>query len=190
MELGKGKAESKEAVPALIKALKDQDAFVRRYAAQALGEIGPDARSAASALTTALNDSRKEVQSSAARALGKIGPSGIETLTGLIKDANKDSALRRQAVEALGSVGEAAHSAVPALTEIVKGTVAKGKKKQANPDDLRLDAITALGTIATPEDKETIQTLQALTDKKAKGVRREIRQAANTALSKIQNNVK
>src|SRR5579871_1206560 len=106
VELGKGKAESKEAVPALIKALKDQDAFVRRYAAQALGEIGPDARSAASALTTALNDSRKEVQSSAARALGKIGPSGIETLTGLIKDANKDSALRRQAVEALGSVGE------------------------------------------------------------------------------------
>ncbi len=187
--LADGKAESKEAVPALIKALKDQDAFVRRYSAQALGEIGPEARSAAIALTEALNDSRKEVQSSAARALGKIGPSGVEALINMIKDGKKDSSIRRQAIDALGGVGDAAHSAVPALTEMVKGNVAKGKKKQNGTEDLRMDAINALGSIAKPDDKETIQALQALTDKKAK-VRRELRQAANSALGKIQNNVK
>jgi HEAT repeat protein len=185
--LAEGGPESKEAVPALIKALKDQDAFVRRFSAQALGEIGPDARTASSALAMALNDPRKEVQSAAARALGKLGPAGVEALIALVKDERKDSSARRQAIDALSQGGKDAHAAVPVLTELVKEKpVVKGKnKKNPNaPEDLRVDAANALGTIATPDDKETVEALQSLADKKSKASGN-LKRAANMALRKI-----
>jgi HEAT repeat protein len=185
--LGEGGAESKAAVPALIEALKDKDTFVRRFSAQALGEIGPDASSAVRPLTAALNDSQKRVQAAAARALGKLGPSGVETLVGILKDDSKDSTIRRQAIDSLSGLGAEARSAVPVLTELLKEKVVKGKKKQMAPEDLRVDAATALGTLAKSSDKETIETLEALTEKKAK-TPRGLKQAANTALKKIKNN--
>jgi HEAT repeat protein len=187
--LADGGAESKDAVPALIHALKDRDTFVRRFSAQALGEIGPDAKSAVPALTTALDDAKKEVQSAAAAALGKVGPSGVETLVGILKNDKKDPMTRRQAIASLSNVGSGAKSAVPALTEIVKEKPpGKGKNKNKNaPEDLRIDAATALGTLATADDKETIETLQALLDKKSKAPRG-LKQAANMALRKIRTN--
>jgi HEAT repeat protein len=185
--LAEGGAESKAAVPALIDALKDRDLFVRRFSAQALGEIGPDASSAVRALSAALDDPKKEVKLAAARALGKLGPSGVETLVSLLKDDNKDSATRRQAIDSLSGLGAEARSAVPVLTELLKEKVAKGKKKQMAPEDLRTDAATALGTLAKASDKDTIETLEALTEKKAK-TPRGLRQAANSALKKIRNN--
>src|SRR5205823_4583221 len=39
--------EAKAAVPALVRALKDKDSFIREAAASALGRIGPAAKSAA-----------------------------------------------------------------------------------------------------------------------------------------------
>ncbi len=184
--LGEGGAQSKAAVPALIEALKDRDMFVRRFAAQALGEIGPDAGSAVRALTAALNDSRKEVQNAAAHSLGKVGTSGMETLIGVLGDHDKDPSTRRQAIDSLVKLGNAAHAAVPALTDVVKENTGKGKKKVA-PEDLRIEAATALGTLAKPGDKATIETLRALTDKKAK-TPRGLKQAANMALRNIQKN--
>lgn len=185
--LADGGAESKEAVPALINALKDRDTFVRRFSAQALGEIGPDAKSAVPALTAALDDAKKEVQSAAAAALGKVGPSGVETLVSILKNDKKDPMTRRQAITSLSSVGSAARSAVPALTEIVKEKpTGKGKKKPL-PEDLRIDAATALGTLATAEDTEVIETLQGVLDKKSKAPRG-VKQAANMALRKIRSN--
>jgi|GEM_PF-1120117 HEAT repeat protein len=184
--LEEGGAESKAAVPALIRALKDRDTFVRRFAAQALGAIGPEAHKAVPALTITLNDSRKEVQEAAARALGKLGSSGIETLIALARDDSKDTEMRRQAIDSLGSLGNTAHSAVPALTALLKAPAGKGKKKAA-PDDLRVAAATALGSLATGSDKDTIKVLEMLTEKQAK-VSRELRQAANQALRKIRRN--
>jgi HEAT repeat protein len=184
--LGEGGAESKAAVPALIKALKDRDTFVRRFSARALGGIGPDAASAAPALTAALSDSRKEVQNAAARALAKIGPSGVTALIGVIRDDAKDAMTRRQAIESLSNAGRAAHDAVPALTELLKEKTGKNKKKMA-PEDLRIDAATALGALATADDKDAIETLKALTDKKAK-TPRGLRQAAQMSLRKIGKN--
>jgi HEAT repeat protein len=181
--LGEGGAGSKEAVPALIDALKDRDMFVRRFAAQALGDIGPDARAAVPALTAALNDGRREVQTAAAQALGKVGSSGIATLLGILRDHDKDTATRRQAIDSLVALGKEAHSAVPVLTELVQENTGKNKKKAA-PEDLRIDAATALGSLATSEDKATVETLRALTDKKAK-TPRGLRQAANRALRDI-----
>ena len=182
--LADGGPESKEAVPALIKALKDRDVFVRRFSAQALGEIGPEARSAAPALVASLDDARKEVQTAAANALAKIGPSGVEALTSLVKDERKDSAARREAIKGLSRGGSEARGAVPVLTELVKEKPPKGKKNMNAPEDLRVEAASALAELATSDDKETIQTLEALTGKMAK-TPRNLRQAANMALRKI-----
>jgi uncharacterized protein (UPF0147 family) len=69
---------------------------------------------------------------------------------------------------------------------LVQENTGKNKKK-AVPEDLRIDATTALGSLATPEDKATVEALQALTDKKAK-TPRGLRQAANMALRNIAKN--
>src|SRR5262245_46470857 len=55
MELGKFRPKTKEAVLALIAALKDQDEIVRDSAAKALRQIMPEAEDAAPALVAALN---------------------------------------------------------------------------------------------------------------------------------------
>jgi HEAT repeat protein len=180
--LGEGGAASREAVPALVQALKDKDLFVRRFSAQALGEIGPDAQAAVPALKAVLADPRKEVQSAAAAALGKVGPSGIEALTAVVKDGSRDTAVRRQAVDALAQAGTTARSAVPVLTDLLKVPAGKGKKKLP-PDDLRVDAANALGALATVEDKEALDTLTALTANKQ--TNRAIKMAANSAIRKI-----
>ena len=194
--LGEGGAEAKTAVPALITALKDRDTFVRRFSAQALGAIGPDAQSAVRPLTAALNDPKNEVRGAAVSALGKLGPSGVETLIDVAGDNRKDGTVRRQAVHVLGDLGSAAHAAVPALTELLKEKPVKekekgkgkGKKKEKKtqmvPEDLRVAAATALGSLATSDDTDTIETLSALTAKEAK-TPRDLRQAADTALRKV-----
>jgi HEAT repeat protein len=184
-----GGAESRAAVPALVKALKDRDTFVRRFAAQALGAIGTDAQRAVPALTATLNDSHKEVQEAVARALGKLGPAGVDTLIGLARDDSRDAVLRRQAIDSLSSLGQAGRSAVATLTELIKEpTTGKGKKKSA-PNDVRVSAAIALGSLANSSDKETIKALESLTDKKSKAPR-ELRQSANQALRKIRQNNK
>ena len=184
--LEEGGAESKAAVPALIKALKDQDKFVRRFSAQALGAIGQEAQRAAPGLTMTLNDSHKEVQEAAAHALGKVGPSGVETLVQIVQDDSRDSAIRLVAIDSLSNLGSSRRSAVPALTSLLKGPGGKGKKK-AVPEDLRVSAAVALGSLAARSDTETIKALESLTDKKAK-TPRDLRQAANQALRKIRKN--
>jgi HEAT repeat protein len=195
--LGESGADAKTAVPALITALKDRDTFVRRFSAQSLGVLGPDAQSAIRPLTAALNDPKKEVRGAAVIALGKLGPSGVETLIDVFRDERKDLEVRRQAVQSLGDLGSAAHSAVPALTELlkekpVKEKLVKGKgkgkmmekKQPMAPESLRVDAATALGTLAKPDDTDIIETLSALTAKEAK-TPRDLRQAANMALRKL-----
>jgi HEAT repeat protein len=186
--LGEGGAESRAAVPALIKALRDHDTFVRRFSAQALGDIGPEAHSAVSSLALALDDPKKEVRSAAAYALSKLGPSGVETLIRLVRDDSKDTDARHRAIDALSNLGRAGHVAVPALTEVLKEKAAKGKgKKKVAPDDLRVSAAVALGSLANAGDSDTIKTLESFTDKKAKAPR-DLKQAANQALRKIRKN--
>ena len=71
LALGKIGPQTKEVVPALIQALKD-DFGPRSAAATALGEIGPEATEAVSALVEALEDYDSEVGQRAAKALKKI----------------------------------------------------------------------------------------------------------------------
>jgi HEAT repeat protein len=186
-ELGEGGADSEAAVPALMKALKDRDTFVRRFSAQALGEIGADASPAVFALAAALDDPKKEVQSAAAHALGKLGPSGVETLIGIVRDDSNDPMLRLLVIDVLGKLGPAGHSAVPTLTNLLKPATSKNSKKKAPPEDFRIPAAIALGSLAKASDTQTIAALEAFTAKKAKAPR-PLKQAANQALQKIRRN--
>ena len=60
-------------IPALIRALEDEDPDVRSAAVVALGEIGPGAADAVPALLLALEDEDPGVRSAAANALEQIG---------------------------------------------------------------------------------------------------------------------
>ena len=63
-----------KAVSHLSAALQNDDAELRRYAAELLGEIGPSAREALPALIKALKDRNREVRNCAAQAISKIMP--------------------------------------------------------------------------------------------------------------------
>ena len=72
--LGDRPKEADVVVPALADALHDEDAFVRRDAAEALGRIGPASRPGIPALVGALRDANGAVRREAARALRRIDP--------------------------------------------------------------------------------------------------------------------
>jgi HEAT repeat protein len=66
--------EASSIVPSLVQALKNQNTYVRRRAADALGHIASFSSFAVPALTEALKDRDSEVRASAASALKKIAP--------------------------------------------------------------------------------------------------------------------
>jgi HEAT repeat protein len=181
--LGEAGPEAKTAVSALAHALKDSDLYVRRFAAQSLGEIGGDARAAVPALVNALNDPKREVVEAAASALGKMGKAGVEPLAKLVKDGSNDPEIRRKAVEALGELGADARAALPVLLDALSMKLGKGKGKE-KPVDLRTDAATALGAIASPDDKNVLDALNAIAnDKKVRD--RTLKKAVSDALQRI-----
>jgi HEAT repeat protein len=93
----------KPAVEPLIVALKNENPFVRRNAAEALGEIKDP--SAVKPLINALKDNDLIVRRNAAKALGKIKDSSAEEpLTSALKD--ESPAVRRNAAIALREMGK------------------------------------------------------------------------------------
>jgi HEAT repeat protein len=98
-------AEAVPALPALIDALRSQNAQVRSYAALALGEIGPEARTAVSPLTELLRDREWTVRRQAAMALGRIGPDAKPAIAALEKlGQDPDNLVRKAAREALQKI--------------------------------------------------------------------------------------
>ena len=114
-------AESRRAVPALIKVLGDQDSTVRAYAAKALGEISIDAADPAraevvSALTHALHDRNKFVRLSAAVALAYQGAGTVALPTLIDALGPRDVMDRFAAIEGIHAIGApVARAAIPAL---------------------------------------------------------------------------
>lgn len=72
------------AIPALKTALTDADPEVRRQAARALGQMGPEAEPAVPELTQALSDKEATVRLAAAQALGRIGPAAAPAIPALV----------------------------------------------------------------------------------------------------------
>jgi HEAT repeats/PBS lyase HEAT-like repeat len=100
---------AKEAVPTLIKALNDDDLYVRLDAAAAFGRIGRDAAPAVPALAKALSDQHGGVRYNAALSLGRLGPlakAALPALIGCLHDQDAD--VRREAKAALKRIDPAA----------------------------------------------------------------------------------
>jgi len=109
------------AVPPLTKTLCDADAYVRRYAAWALGKNGSDVKAAVSALVKALRDTNADVREETAKALGKIGPEAKAAVPALVKAlGDRNWRVRYCAASALGFIGREAKEAVPALKRLLK----------------------------------------------------------------------
>jgi hypothetical protein len=83
----------REALPALITALGDDDSDVKGWAAQDIGLIGADAKVAVPDLIRLLKNSDEGLRNSACIALGDIGPAAKDALPALRKalsDPSKD----------------------------------------------------------------------------------------------------
>jgi len=127
-------------IESVTKALEDKDTYVRESAAEALGEIGPDAKEAIPTLIDLLQDREAYVRKSAANALGEIGPHAKEAVPALIIAlGDEDSWVRVYAAEALGKIG--VKEAVPALIgalededKYVRGKAVTALKKITDED--------------------------------------------------------
>jgi len=111
-----------KAIPNLLNALQDKNWFVRKKAAMALGELGPEAEEAIPALIRALDDTHYEVRRESANAMEKIGSSSNELipvfiLTNKLESKGWSEAL--QAAKEIGDIGPTAKDAIPALVMIL-----------------------------------------------------------------------
>jgi HEAT repeat protein len=93
-------ADPDVAVSALITALKDPDATVRGYAAQALGNIR--SKTAVPALTSTLQDTDARVRIQVVRALGLMGSETVATIISALQDSN--TTVRAEVVRVLGGI--------------------------------------------------------------------------------------
>jgi len=171
--------EAKAAVPALIRALKDKDFFVRFYVVQALGRIGPDAKDAMPFLEAALNDDNNSYSDMPDRlyvALDKLGgiartalekairekrygmvaflsETGIESnlAVATLIEALKDDKVHNAACSALARIGPAASTAVPAIIEYLKSN--------GGVWDCEADALSRIGDASRPAIPLMLQLL-------------------------------
>jgi HEAT repeat protein len=103
----------------LVKALKGEEFYSRREAAEALGETR-DVR-AVKPLTQALRDENRLVRVSAAEALGKIGDAqAIDPLIQALRD--DDPEVRDHTAEALIKIGP------PAIDPLIRALGERGKR--------------------------------------------------------------
>jgi HEAT repeat protein len=111
---------AREALPALIGALNDDDGKVREVCAQAIGNMGPDVLPT---LAEMLTHHDKYVRRNAVWAIGKLGPLARPVLAELCAGLkNSDPRTASGAAQALGNIGADAAEAVPALAEAMRGT--------------------------------------------------------------------
>ena len=120
--------------------------MVRRLAAIALGQVGPEAKDAVSELAELMKDRDASVAIEAVSSLTRIGKAAVPKLVEALQ--GEDQRSRSWAAGALGRIGPDADSAGPALLEAIKD-----KNRQVSSD-----ASTALGGIQT---KKTLSMLLA-----------------------------
>ncbi len=106
------------AVPALIKALNNENARVRENAAWALKKMGEKTVEAVPALIKALKDEDARVCENSVNALAIMGEKAVPALIKALKDEN--ALARKNAARTLAKIGEKAVEAVPALINALK----------------------------------------------------------------------
>ena len=98
-----GRFEDKEAVPALITLLENENSYIRRNAIDSLGRIR--SQEAALALTAKLSDEDNSVREAAAYALGEIrGFAATDDLRNKLKDENEEETVKLAIVQTLAKI--------------------------------------------------------------------------------------
>ncbi|HEV3386186.1 MAG TPA: HEAT repeat domain-containing protein [Gemmata sp.] len=110
---------ARPALTAITAALKDSDPRTASGIAQALGNMGTDGAEAIPALAEAMRGTNIVLCRLAAKALSQIGPPAVATLIAHLQ--HSDPFVRGESAMAIGWMGSAARSAVPFLTQIVRG---------------------------------------------------------------------
>ena len=186
--------DTSSVVPALIARLKDDDAGVRRAAAQSLGRLGD--RRAVQPLIALLADGEAEVRRATVEALSDLeDPAAIGPIAGLLKDPDTD--VKKEALNALGHFdqkiptagivellddpsADVRHEAVNLLENVHDRSAAPAIAKLIHDQsaDVREAAINALGNLGDQSSAGIITA--ALSD--ASG---DVRQQALDALENL-----
>lgn len=161
--------DAADAVEALVKALGDENAYVRWGAARALRNLAPlAARKAVPGLAGVLGDDNPDVRKTAVLALERYGPEGKAAVPALTRAFEKgDPALRVFLLRALGALGQEARPAAGVLVRALT---------DATPA-IRRAAATALGRLGKLDPRDRKALIDALDDGDA-----EVRSAAAAAL--------
>ncbi len=115
LALGRAGAEAKQAVKALIEAMKDPIAGAA--AAEALGLIGPDAREAIRPLGSAMARQNVQLAIASGKALAGIGGDSVPVLCDTLRGTDQPS--RRRAVEALVAIGPDTRGSMTVIVEML-----------------------------------------------------------------------
>jgi HEAT repeat protein len=107
------KIDAKVVLPALIRAVRDEDVIVQRHAAMVIGVIGPEAKAAVPVLIEELKNWQSLASSYIQDALRKIGIEAVPELTEALE--HEDPYLQREAAQVLCSLGATAAAALPML---------------------------------------------------------------------------
>jgi HEAT repeat protein len=151
-------AKAKPALPALLKALDDDDKQIWSYAIGAIAAIGPDAQEAIPVLIDRLDgrkgrgrgrerDLRQGVMRTA-YALSRIGAPAVPPLIEAL--GQNDTTLKIGAARALGGLGSAAKEAIPALI----------KNLGDNQDPVRDETAQTLALIGADAGPALVAALQ------------------------------
>ena len=157
-------------LPALIRHLKDTNAYVRANSALAIGRFGHKAREAIPALLQAVEDSDGDVHAAVVFALNECEP---DVTLSLVRNLRYDIPSRRLgAVWSLGRLAQKPDLAIPALIESLSDTNPAVRESSA-------EALGRFGARAKPAIPELARVQQ---DENTK-----VRNAATNALTQIRS---
>jgi HEAT repeat protein len=188
-DLADAGSEAKVVVPVLLDGLKDPDKYVRRFAAQSLTKMEDlDTKKVLPILSRIAGDKGElsEVQEAVVGAMGKMGTGAVDPLAKVLKDTDKDLAVRRRAALSLGDIGPSGgKGSLTALMDVMneKGDNTKKKGPPNLEGNIRTDAVSAMGKIATAKDEAVIKYLESLAAEKNKD--KNFKATINGALKEI-----
>ncbi|MBI2823842.1 MAG: HEAT repeat domain-containing protein [Planctomycetia bacterium] len=147
---------AKTAVPALTKALADEDVEVRWRSARALGAMGGAAAAAVPSLVEHLADPEAAVRAQSAAALGKIGVKDAAAVTALTKVvADPEPRVRRSAIQALVRAKPDPKVLIPLLLSVVE---------DSQPEV----AMPAMAALADMGEQAVVPLVASMKDRKAR----------------------